>query len=29
MAKGFNVKVVGIERVVGKLRKNADRKSVV
>ena len=32
MAKGFNVKVVGIERVVGKLRKNAtmnDVKNVV
>ena len=32
MARGFNVKVVGVERVVGKLRKNAtmdDVKNVV
>lgn len=32
MAKGFNLKVVGVERVVGKLRKNAtmnDIKNVV
>ena len=32
MAKGFNIKVVGVERVVGKLRKNAtmdDVKNVV